>query len=409
MALTVANLVTNMDTYMGDATTNSVSAAERLQFLTEAVVWLQEETENDHQNATYTLPYLDGVHYYKITTAIPDMLDTVQVRRGETDELIRFRTVDAKDIANDIAQESTVSEYAIERKDKLTYLVVNHNSKYPYQEVSKLDSLTVDGGTWTADTTNSDALNLTVDTLEYKNGSASLNFDIDVSQSANNRATIYNSGITAKDLSDYENLASFVFWVYFPTVTYASSVTLYVGSDSSNYYSGTSTTDINGNAFVVGWNQIKVDWDDMTATSSPDSSSVAYIRFDINYTASQGDDTDYRIDDLRIIRPENLVFWYTTSYIGTSNAGAQLTAFAATNDIPYFSGLYDQYKYAVAHKSASLALYSLRMPNEAILQDNEATKSLERLKKIIPSSKAPIQKRFAVAGINFNHKNRNRR
>ena len=120
--------------------------------------------------------------------------------------------------------------------------------------LNDFDSLITGGGTWTLDTTNGDGTNLTVDTNEYKQGSASLNFDVDVSQTANNKVILYNSTLTEMDLSSYEDLAAFIFWVYIPDVTYFSSVTLYWGSDSSNYWSATVTTDMNGTAWASGWN-----------------------------------------------------------------------------------------------------------------------------------------------------------
>lgn len=402
MAVTVANLITNFDTYIGDTSNDRVSAAERLQLLTEATVWLQEELGNDHMVKTYTLNYFDNVHVYKVTSAIASLLEGADLRRGETDHTESFTNKSSRELAEEIGQQALESSWAIERRDSNWYLVVNHQSKYKPQGIASFDSLTADGGTWAADTTNSDATNVTADSVEFKQGSGSINFDITVAQSVNNRATISNSTLNTANLSDYEDLASFVFWVYIPTVTNFTSITLYWGNDSATYWSATVTTDVNSNAFVAGWNRVAVAWSAATATNSPDASAIDYIRFDFNYGAGQANDTDYRIDDLTIVRAEALTFYYTSWYVGTNNSGTAISVFGATTDVPFFSGQYDQYKYAVSHKAASLAYYGvLRNKEEAATQEVEAIRAVNRQKALIPVSVTKEVKSFKVKGVNF--------
>lgn len=402
MAVTVANLITNFDTYIGDSSTDRISTAERYQFLTEATVWLQEEIGNDHMVKTYVLPYYDNVHYYKVTSAIASLLEGADLRRAEADQYQTMAHKSGRELAEEVGQKFPESSWAIERHDSDSYLVVNHMSKYPAQLIASFDSITADGGTWAADTTNSDATNVTVDVYEYKQGSASLNFDITVAQSGNNRATIVNSSISTLDLTQYNNLATWVFWVYIPDVTYTTSVTLFWGSSSTAYWSASATADVNGNAFVAGWNRIAIAWNGATMTLTPTVSAITYIRYDVNYGASQANATDYRIDDLTLVRAENLTFFYTSWYVGTAS-GSPLTAFSATTDVPFFSGQYDQYKYAVAHYAASRAMYGpLRLANQGQLEEVEAIKALNRVKKLIPSSITKEMKSFKVRGINFN-------
>ena len=403
MAITAASQETNFNTYIADTSTDRISAAERLQLQTEATVWLQEELGNDHMVKTYTLNYFPHVHYYKTTSSIASLLEGADLRRDEADQNISATHRSSREMAEDIGNGSTEFSWSIERKDNDSYLVVILDSKYKPQTVSSLDSLTADGGTWAADETTSDATNVTVDTVEFKQGSGSINFDVDVSVSGNNRATIYNDDVDELDLSDFEDLGAWIFWIYVPDVTYFSSVTLYWGSSSTAYWSATVTTELNGGAWANGWNRVKVNWADASLTSTPDETAIDYIRFDFNYTGSQTDDTDFRIDDLTITRPEPLTFYYTSWYVGTDTTGAtSRLAFSATTDIPFYSGKYDQYKYAVAHKMASLAFYGpLQVPALGQLHEVEAIKALNRAKKLIPTSVTKELKSFKVSGISF--------
>jgi len=400
--ITVATIQTELNSSIGDTSTDRISAAERLQAISEACIWVQEELANDLQNYTYSLDYYDTINYYKVTSDIADLLEGGDLRREKDKQLQSFTHKSSREMAEDIAQGSGESSWTIERKDTDTYVGVNHHSTYGSIQIGTLDSTTADSGTWTIDTTNSDATNLTSDTTEFKQGAGCLNFDIDVSQSANNRATIINSTYGSMDWSSSEDLTAIVLRAYIPDVTDFTSFTVFWGTDSSNYWSATTTTDINSTAWVDGWNRFKVEWEDATATGSPDSSDIGWLRVDFNYGAGQGDDTDYRLDDWKLIKPENLTFHYITWKVGVDNADADIFKFAATTDVPYFSGMYDNIMYPVAHKAASIIFRNLRLKEESAFELSEADKALTRVRKLIPSSRAPEVKNFKVFGVSFN-------
>ena len=85
----------------------------------------------------------------------------------------------------------------------------------------------------TADTSTSDATSLALDTSVYMEGNGALSFNVVAAQSGNNRATISNSTLTSKDFTTLRGISSALLWVYMPSVTYVTSVTLYWGSSSS--------------------------------------------------------------------------------------------------------------------------------------------------------------------------------
>jgi hypothetical protein len=180
-----------------------------------------------------------------------------------------------------------------------TYLLVNYNSKYSEFVAVTCDSLT-ENGEWLADTSTSDATNLVVDTNNFTQGNGAFKFDIDVSQSGNNRATIYNSTLTAEDFSGDKDISSWLVDFQFPSVTYISSITWKWGSSTSNYYSVTSTTDFNGNPFVgAEYFTGKFDWLNATVTGTPDDTALTYLEIVVNYSASQADATSFYVDNIR--------------------------------------------------------------------------------------------------------------
>lgn len=410
MATTIATIQTLFNTFIGDSSTDRISAAERLQFFTEAVAWLQTELDNDHSIRTYSLKYFDTINYYKINSAATDIFESNALRRAVSENEIDLTKKDARELAIDISEYSSENAYALERRDGNLYVVVNMDSKYPALQVTHFDSLTANGGTWAADTTNSDATNVAINTVDGSNNTTGcLSFDVDVSQSGNNRATIYNDALTSEDLSSDKDLSSWIIDISFPIITYLSSVTFYWGSSDSNYYSVTQTTNYDGSAFTADFlNTLKFDWLGATVTGTPDDDAITFIRIDINYTASQADATSYKLDNLRLVRPEKLTFHYTSWNVGTDTNGTQIKTFTATTDIPYYSGQYDQYNYPVAHKAASLAFRSLRLYTEADKEELEAIKDMNRIRKVIPKSRPSELKNFKIKGVRFSRGGRSR-
>ena len=405
MAVTISQIISTMDGHTGDITTDRMTTSNRYDAITEAIVWLQGTHQSELQNFTYVIPYLDTLNYYNLSTVLSDLLMASDLRKleGENGQTFAFR--DGKEISRLISNGSDEDSYTIERVNQKAYVGINHTSKYPATVVSSFESLTDGGGTWAADTSTSDATSLALDTSVYMEGNGALSFNVTVAQSGNNRATISNSTLTSKDFTTLRGISSALLWVYMPSVTYVTSVTLYWGSSSSAYWSASSTTQASGDAFVVGWNLIKFDWTSATAmTSTPDVTAITYSRIDINYSGSMTDTIGFRVDFLRFCRPENLTFYYLSSNVGKNASGTEISLFSSGTDTPYYSDQYDQLKFATAHYAAGVLLQDIRLYNEANQQFAMAQQRLNEVKDILPSSRQRQTKSFKVNGISFNRR-----
>lgn len=148
-------------------------------------------------------------------------------------------------------------------------------------------------GSWSG---SDDAVSLSADTTDFQYGTTSLKFNIVVATSANDQATLTNSSLTSVNLSTHTSTGSFEFWVYIPDPLYITGINLRVGSDSSNYYSATITTDYQGKTFSTGWNLLSADWSAMTTTGSPNAAALTYLRIQIQYQSAQADMSGLRLD-----------------------------------------------------------------------------------------------------------------
>lgn len=142
-------------------------------------------------------------------------------------------------------------------------------------------------GTWTAGSHVSSVATNTQYTTD--GGSGSVSFSIAQTGIAST-AIITNSTMASVNLSDHYNNGDEFFNVYFPNASGITSITYRFGSDTTgttNYYdSGAITTDQMGNAFVNGWNFLKIPWSSFAITGTPDNTAIAYIKITIAYNGT---------------------------------------------------------------------------------------------------------------------------
>lgn len=200
------------------------------------------------------------------------------------------------------------------------YLLCNYPSAGSSTLIHDCDSVT-SNGTWSV---GDDAENLTADSVNKQAGSASLSFDIDVSDSGNDYASIVNSTLNSVDLSAHTDKGTLFMWVYLPTITNLVSVTTRWGNDASNYYSVTETDQFNGQALRVGWNRLGFAWSGATETGAVTDTAIDYFYTRFTYSASFTDSTGFKVDDIKMESPEDMeLFYYSNSFVETSGGVAQ--------------------------------------------------------------------------------------
>lgn len=142
--------------------------------------------------------------------------------------------------------------------------------------LNNADSL-AGNGTWVA---GGSATNLRLDTQLLLVNNGSIEFDLPAGGSSGYVETTIPG---TQDLTNHFNFASEFYNIYLPIASHVTSLEIRWGSDSSNYYTVTSTLDARGNAFVNGWNLIKNDWAGATKVLSPDYTKIKYLRITVNY------------------------------------------------------------------------------------------------------------------------------
>lgn len=316
MSITISQIQTAGNQFRRATETVELTAAKALEAAALAVEDIHSQARMRFTQRRQTFDYLLGETDYSMSFLnIPDFRDVKDLRSLSNDYSLDY--VDNNYFAY-IIKNGGRPCYTIENLDGEPVLRIYQEGSASYQNVNEATSY--DGnGTWTADTSNSDALNVRTDNYVYKRGGGSVAFDVDVSQSENNRATIYNADMDEVDLSAFKDQGIFRLSLYIPdtgddSTVYVTSVELRWGNDDSNYWTKTITKPVDNARWQDRWNRCEFKWHEATAVGSPDASEVDYLLVTVNYSASQTDDTSFRINDIRIWQPEEMAFIYFSKY-----------------------------------------------------------------------------------------------
>jgi hypothetical protein len=154
-------------------------------------------------------------------------------------------------------------------------------------------SATNNNGTWTADGVVATAL--TANNTNYQSGGGALQFNL-----TSGTGYIQNTTSGKVDISAMLNQGSLFAYVYMPTGSQFTSVTLAWGSSAPASYSVTVTTNQQGKAFNNGWNLLQFPWLGATVSGSPDPTKITYLNVTCVVTAPQ---TGVLVNNLFAVMP----------------------------------------------------------------------------------------------------------
>ena len=170
-------------------------------------------------------------------------------------------------------------------------------------------------GTWVASGTTT---NILTDTIFKVSGGGSVRFDLGATGDG-----ISNTTMSSVDLSTEDEIADLYLSFYIKDTTELAkltSVTALWGNDvTTNYWTGVEqTSNTDGTAFRVGWNQVKFPWATATesGTVSPSTIDSAKVTF-----ATTGTLNDVRVDNLFFTIGYAFDIKYYSKYLFQTSSG----------------------------------------------------------------------------------------
>lgn len=176
-----------------------------------------------------------------------------------------------------------------------------------------------------------DGTNLTKDSSNYIEESASINWDI--SSAGGTTAGIQNTSLDSFDISDYLMEGSVFVWAYITSTTNLTNFIIRIGNDSSNYYYITVTTNSESNSFHTGWNLLRFSFVNKVETGSVTEASCDYVVLYMTKAAGKISETDYRFDSLMIKKGDHYDVIYYSKYGWQSSTGTYLENSTADTDL----------------------------------------------------------------------------
>ncbi len=228
------------------------------------------------------------------------------------------------------------------------------------------------------------AANLTLDTTNYVSGSAALVMDL---LAGSVTGYVENSTLNAVNLAANVNTSTMFTWVYLPSGSAITSVSIRWGSSAANYYTYTATTNQNGTVFQNGWNLIACPWVSATKVGTPNDSAYTYTRVTFAYNGVL--QTGIKVD--QIVSTIGYIFelQYYSKYMfrdPVTNAFQETVVDATDNDAlinldtDSYNLLFNKTAFYVAQ-----ALQGADAQYDATFFDSEYQNALKKYKKVNPS------------------------
>ena len=168
-----------------------------------------------------------------------------------------------------------------------------------------------------------DAENIELDSDDYIKNNASASFDI--SSAGGTTAGVQNSALSSFDITDYLGGNSSIFvWVKINSTTNLTNYILRIGSSSGNYYQKTVTVRSDGNAFENGWNLLRFDLTNLIETGTVTDTAITYAAVYMTKTAGKISETDYKFNNLVLMRGVIHNILHYSKYGWQTSAGAYL-------------------------------------------------------------------------------------
>ena len=294
MSYTVQQLKTDLENSLHGTTLNSIQGVNQVIQRASSQLLFDLDAMETKRTVQLASPIYDKIYDYALPVDVKG--EKIIDLKPQVNRTVQDNYSQAYNTAFDIAKGYTTGgQFSIEYNQGVKTIRINSPFNSTGITINQSDSIT-GNGVWSV----SGLSNLQEDNLQYVSSSSSLSADL-----VTPTLTGYfeNSTMTAVDLTDHELQGQVFVYVYLPTASAITSVSLAWGSSNANYWTGTKTLDYYGNAFQNGWNLIGVNWSTATKVGTPDVTLVNYAKVTIlaNTTNQYGIRMDNIVSQLGVL------------------------------------------------------------------------------------------------------------
>ena len=267
--------------------------------------------EVDPQETKRTLPFVNPIFSEVFDYALPVDLKgnrvidiRPQVNRNPSDYFAQWYNQQFDRVKTFSVQDS----FSIQFNTGFKFIRINAPTLLPGITINSADSVN-DNGVWA---TTGTATNVQTDNVNFASGSGSLKFDL-AANVPGSIGGLENANMNPIDLSEEKNQSSIFFWVYLPTASQVSSVSIKWGSSNANYYTRSMAITSTGTIFQDGWNLLQANWLGATQVGVPDDKNIGYLAVDYTYNGLP--QTAIRLDSIVCRQGSILEIEYYSKYM----------------------------------------------------------------------------------------------
>lgn len=193
------------------------------------------------------------------------------------------------------------------------------------------------------------------------------------------------------DLSIYQNRSNLYFDIDIPATTGLQSFTLKWGTDSSNYYTATVTTDYLNTSFETGWTRIKIPWSAIpTTVGTPTITSIKYLQLTVTCSGAENLGL-FRVQNFFVSENIPLVLtYYSTNMVADAADSNQYQVFqnsGDTTDFPLWSGRWDAVTEPFINSCLEIIFFITGEMNDYAVVERKVMELMEPIKKHYPSKR----------------------
>jgi hypothetical protein len=204
-----------------------------------------------------------------------------------------------------------------------------------------------------------------VDTVELSRqsvtGDGSVMFDIN--SDGGTTAGVSNDNLVL-DIDGYTEDGQIFTWIYISDTSDITNFIIKIGTDSSNYYSVTATTNNEGSTWQSGWNLLRFNLSSKTTTGTVTATSITYMALYMTKDAGKTDETGYKFSKVMITKGDYYDVIYYSKYLWKNSSGTRLEN--ATDDTDVLIADTDEIR-LIETRTAMWAEKYLKNHNEARL------------------------------------------
>lgn len=360
VTLTLQDLINQISDYTQNYNVSTIDLGNIQRAANRAFEFVQRRLGLPSDRKIFTFNYYEDTKFYNVPDGFTEYIDlyynTVNANVDKDNNDPRHRWYSDEDSA------MLRSTNFYTNKNKISFTTINGLNQVMLVGKNVRSSVLINSFDQTSGLTFSSSITgATTDSNIYKQGAASIIFNVTTGEST---SVIGIPGVNYDIRQLLNTNGAYRFYLYFPTgaSTQFSNIYIQLIDATGAYYQVNATLDYQGNAWSTqGWSLISEPLSAATTSGTPNAAAITSIKIGLTHSNTFTGVTGMRIDYLYTIQPDLMDLVYYSAYKGTDSTGTiPKIILTANTDILAFGSYAPDLINVIALKAATFLWPQLR-------------------------------------------------